>query len=186
MPDGLHGIAVKDGVVEFTESSHRVDVEDITDLVVGVHQGNQCFLFAGSQESFQVIEVYMAVGKQFHQAYFGNIHIVEVFHRVRNSMVFDGRGDDVLAAQVAYRSGDGRVAALGSAAGKEYLGRVGVQDLCYGFTGCFDCHPGFPSVRIDGGGVTEFIGQVRHHGFQHLWVQCGGGGVVEIDSVHIV
>ncbi|MBL8755261.1 MAG: hypothetical protein JNK15_18320, partial [Planctomycetes bacterium] len=34
---------------------------------------------------------------------------------------------------------------------------------------------------------TEFIGQVRHHGFQHLWVQCGGGaasaaGTYEIDK----
>ena len=43
-------------------------------------------------------------------------------------MVFGWRGDDVPGAQVAYRSGDGRVACSVRPLVKN-TGRVGVQDL---------------------------------------------------------
>src|ERR1700737_637280 len=59
----LHRIGMKNGAILSTKLPHRMNIEHITDLVVGMHQGDQAFVRTSGQLLFKVIQVNMPVGQ---------------------------------------------------------------------------------------------------------------------------
>ena len=98
-------------------------------------------------------------------------------------MVFNRRCYDMFATQVSYSCCNSSIAAFSAATGKKYFGRMCIKDLCNRFSGCFNGHPAFPAIRINGGGVAKFFGKKWHHFLQHKRIKCSGGGVIEVYTV---
>ena len=73
---------------------------------------------------------------------------------------------------------NGRVVGFGTAGGKENLGGRGIQQLSHRFAGFLNGRPHFSPMRVNGRRITKLFGHQRKHGFQHIGVKPGSGGIV--------
>ena len=54
---------MEDGSIELTQLTHRMNIEYVSDLIIGMHQADQGLFGAGSQLLLQVFQVYMTIGQ---------------------------------------------------------------------------------------------------------------------------
>ena len=102
---------------------------------------------------------------------------------VEYGVMFDGRGDDVVAGlrHSKYR----QIVGLRAAAGKHDLRGAAAQQRSHRFAGALDRGARLLSMMVDGGRVAEVLAKVGPHGLQHLGKHRGGRVVVEIDPSHL-
>src|SRR6202035_2469922 len=100
MSHRLDSIGMKDRAIELAQVANRLDVQDIADLVIGVHETHECFFRGGRQLLFEVLQVDMPVWKHPYKAQGGFAALVQVFNRMEGSMVFERGGNDMGAAQI--------------------------------------------------------------------------------------
>jgi hypothetical protein len=158
MAHGLHRIGMEDSLVFFAQLAYGMDIDQVADFIVGMHQGDQGFLLAVGQQRFEVFQVDMAIWFHLHIAEGGFPVLVKVFDGMTGSMVLDRRTDNMPAAQVAHCGRNGGITAFRAARGKKDFRGMGTQDFRHRFTGILDRQPALSSIRINGGRVAEFLG----------------------------
>ncbi len=77
------------------------------------------------------------------------------------------------------------VVGFGAAAGEDDFLRAGTDEGGDLFARHFYACASLLAEGVDGGGVSEFPGEIREHGVKHFRLDGGGGVEIEIDAVHI-
>jgi hypothetical protein len=80
MTDRLHRIAVKDSAVHFAQFANRMDIQDIPDLIVGMHQRHQRLIGAARQFVFKVFKVDMTIRQHLQIAHGSLAPFVKVLY----------------------------------------------------------------------------------------------------------
>lgn len=176
---GLHGVGMKVCAVCMAEVADALQIEQVADLVVSVHQRHKrigMFL----EQGLKVVHVYMAV---FIEVYHVEVQaaVSKLLEGLLDGVVLDGRGDGMLDAISVYRGGQDGVVGLGASGGEDDLAGCAVQQLGDLLAGGLYSSPHFSSVCMRGRRVTEVFQHKGLHGVKHFQVQWSGCGVVKID-----
>src|SRR5580658_10267911 len=128
MTHRLHCIGVKDRTIQFAQLPYRLDIEDIPDLIVGMHQADQRLPGTRSQLLLKVLLINMPVRQYMNIAQRCFSTPMQMLYHVQRSMMFQLRRDNVGTAQVPNRRSDRRIRALRSTGSKEDLCRMRMED----------------------------------------------------------
>ena len=184
-PAACTGVGVEDdGAASLTRhrldpAGHLGDRLDGADLVVGEHHAHEHGVVGdGVQE---LIGVHHAVGVD---GQVGDLEagVLQVAERVEDGVVFDGRGDDVLAAAHLCKGGalDGGIVGLAAAAGEDHLAGPAAQDAGHGLPRLVERPARILRQRVEAGSVAEPLGEVGQHGLHDLRAHRRGGSMVHV------
>ena len=154
---------------------------DGADLIVGKHHRDQNGLRTDSR--FQLIQLHYSVLVHIHISHFKPV-LLQKLGRVKNGMVLDLRGDDVIAlVPVCFRSGLQRpVVALRAACGEIDLIAFGAQHFRDVVPLQVERFFIGGSKPVDAGRVSVFLCKIRKHGLHYLRRRLGGRRVIQINQ----
>ena len=183
----LNGIGVEQNAGLLTDSADFRNGQHRTDLIVGVHHGDQAGIGADGILDLLSGDVmtlaYIQVGdfKAF---------LLQPGQGVTNGMVLKGGGDDVLLALALADAGSGNqslVVGLAAAGGEEDLPGLAAQALSHGGTGSVQSFLGGLANGVQRRGIAVNFVEVRQHGINGHLAHSGGCRVicVNIHSVYL-
>ena len=62
MSDCLHRIGMENCIVLFTDLTRCINIQQVPDLIIGMHQAHEATLRPDSELSFKVFQVNMSIG----------------------------------------------------------------------------------------------------------------------------
>src|ERR1700690_1069190 len=103
--------------------------------------------------------------------------------RIQHRMMFNGRGDDVVARcrQSKYR----QIVGFGPSTGEDHFRRPASQKIGYRLARALDRRPRLLSMVMDGRRVSKTLAKVRLHRLKNFRQYRRAGIVVEINPAHI-
>ena len=85
-----------------------MQVQDITYLVIGMHECHQAFIVAKvAKQMFEIFKVYVSVGQHLDITQCRLSFFMEILYGMQSGMVFQLRRYDMITSEVFYRSGNG-------------------------------------------------------------------------------
>ena len=72
MADSLYTIRMEDGIELLTEFAYRMDIQQVPDFIIGMHQAYQSTLLTAFQQATEISHVNMT---QFIQLHKGKLHV---------------------------------------------------------------------------------------------------------------
>src|SRR5690606_26397856 len=161
-----------------TEFSDMVNVKEISDLIVSLHEGDQrSGVF--TQQLLQMIEIDIA--PIIEVDVFNLCMRVELFRSMQHRVVLNPGGYNCGRGISLYCARQDTVDRLRPAGSKDYFPGCTVQQRCNRLSPRLDCRTCLAAMGMGGGRVSEILKKEGLHRLKHIRVQGRGCGIVKID-----
>ena len=179
----LHGIGMQVDVLLRSQPADLLQRLDGSDLVVGMHDGDENGVGANGRLQGGEIDQALAGHGQI-----GDLKalLLQFAAGLQDGRMLDAGGDDMFArcpycAAMPFRA---RLSDSVPPEVKMISSGFAAQELCHLLPGLFQSLFCLQAKAVQAGGIAELLGKVGQHGLQDLGRHGSGGGVVHVNPLH--